>query len=72
LRAEDLSSLAREKYLPAHLPRNPLRPGHSARDVEEVRSEIIELKRRLQHHLEDLESNVEQLLSEREIHNIIG
>jgi hypothetical protein len=39
---------------------------------EAVRSEIVELKRRLHHHLEDLESNVEQLISERELHNIVG
>src|SRR5215213_11835240 len=39
---------------------------------EDVRSEVIELKRRLQHHLEDLEKNVDELISERELHNIIG
>ena len=39
---------------------------------EDVRSEIMTLKTRLQHHLEDLERNVEQLVTEKELHNIIG
>ena len=40
--------------------------------IEDVKAEIKQLKINLQKHLEKMENNVEELLSERELHNIIG
>lgn len=40
--------------------------------IEDVKAEIRQLKINLQKHLDKLENNVEELLSERELHNIIG
>jgi hypothetical protein len=39
---------------------------------EQVQAEIKRLKIKLQKNLEQLEDNVEQLISEKELHNIIG
>ena len=39
---------------------------------EQVQEEIKRLKIKLQKNIEQLESNVEQLISEKELHNIIG
>jgi hypothetical protein len=39
---------------------------------EEVQAEIKRLKIKLQKNLEQMEENVEQLISEKELHNIIG
>jgi len=40
--------------------------------IEDVKAEIKQLKINLQKHLEKLENNVDELLTERELHNIIG
>lgn len=39
---------------------------------EQVQAEIKRLKIRLQKNLEHMENNVEQLISEKELHNILG
>ena len=39
---------------------------------EQVQEEIKRLKIKLQKNLEQMEGNVEQLISEKELHNIIG
>ncbi len=40
--------------------------------IDEVKAEIKRLKIKLQKHIEQMEDNVEQLISEKELHNIIG
>jgi hypothetical protein len=40
--------------------------------IEEVKAEIKRLKIKLQKHIEQMEGDVEQLISEKELHNIIG
>ncbi len=40
--------------------------------MEEVKAEIRRLKIKLQKHIEQMEGNVEQLISEKELHNIVG
>jgi hypothetical protein len=40
--------------------------------LDDVKAEIRQLKIRLQKHIELMENNVEELLSERELHIIIG
>jgi uncharacterized protein with NAD-binding domain and iron-sulfur cluster len=40
--------------------------------IEQVREEIKQLKVRLQKHIDQMENNVEELLSEKELHNIVG
>lgn len=39
---------------------------------EQVEAEVKRLKIKLQKNIEQMESNVEQLISEKELHNIIG
>ncbi len=39
---------------------------------EQVEAEIKRLKIKLQKHIEQMEDNVEQLISQKELHNIIG
>jgi hypothetical protein len=40
--------------------------------IEEVKTEIRQLKINLQKHIEKMESNVDELLTEKELHNIVG
>jgi hypothetical protein len=40
--------------------------------IEQVKDEVKRLKIKLQKHIEQMEGNVEQLISEKELHNIIG
>jgi hypothetical protein len=39
---------------------------------EQVQAEIKRLKIKLQKNIEQMESNVDQIISEKELHNIIG
>jgi hypothetical protein len=40
--------------------------------IEDVKAEVKQLKINLQRHISQMENNVDELLTEKELHNIIG
>jgi hypothetical protein len=62
-----------------HLPATPTLTGRLAFKtmvrpvtIEDIKAEVKPLKINLQRHISQMENNVDELLTEKELHNIIG
>jgi hypothetical protein len=62
-----------------HLPAAPTLTGRLAFKtkvrpvtIEVIKAEVKQLKINLQRHISQMENNVDELLTEKELHNIIG